>query len=320
MMMRVAPFVAAIALMPVVSFTSGPGSLSPLGSEPWALSPAASQDHPLPDAQTLYKAVRENLARAERVTHLYTYRERRTDVHTNPFGRLGTGGTSVFEVYPSPTRRLTYRRLVERDGKPIPHTELAQQDREYRARAAEVLQEQKAQAAGSAAAPAQQAEGARERRQRQMEDVLDTLQFQLKGRATYQGAPAIVIAFAPKPDARPVTRQGRTAQKFAGTVWVDEATSEVTRIEAKSIEDISYGLGLVARLGQGTTATVTRRPIADKIWMPTELTLSGSGRAVLFRKLDVDFSIEWLDYRRLPEELQTPFLDPRIQGQAGRRP
>jgi hypothetical protein len=318
MMLRVAPFVVAIALMPVVSMTSGPVPLIP---EPWALSPAAVvQDRALPDAEALYKTVRENLARAERVTHLYTYRERRTDIHTNPFGRLGTGGTSVFEVYPSPTRRLVYRRLVERDGKPIPHVELAEQDRDYRARVAEVVEEQKAQASGSASVRAQQAEGARQRRQRAMEDVVDTLKFQLKGRTTYGGVPAIVIAFAPKPDARPTTRQGRTAQKFAGTVWVDEAASEVMRIEAKSIDDISYGYGLVAKLGRGTTATVTRRPVGDHVWMPTELTLAGSGRAVLFRKLNVDFSIEWLDYRRLPEELLAPFLDARIQGQSRSRP
>jgi len=315
-MLRVVSVVVAVALLPVVSSTSAPRIPDP-GSP---IPASAVQGSPLPDANAFYRAVRENLARAERVTHLYTYRERRTDVHTNPFGRLGTGGTSLFEVYPSQTRRLIYRRLVERDGKPIPHTELAAQDRDYRVRAAAVMQEQKAQASGSAPVGGPQAEGTRERRQRQMEDVVDALQFQLKGRTTYHGVPAIMIAFSPKPDARPTTRQGRTAQKFAGTVWVDEAASEVMRIEAKSIDDISYGLGIVARLGAGTTATVTRRPVGDHVWMPTELTLSGNGRAVLFRKLDVDFSIEWLDYRRLPEELVAPFLDPRVQRQSGSRP
>ncbi len=113
-----------------------------LGVGPWALGtgplatapgPIASiayavQDRPLPDADTFYRMVRENLARAERVTHLYTYKERRTDIHTNPFGKLGTSGESLFEVYPSPTRRLGYRRLVARNGKPIPAADLAEQD------------------------------------------------------------------------------------------------------------------------------------------------------------------------------------------------
>ena len=85
------------------------------------LNAVPAQDRPLPDPETFYRMVRENLTRAERSQHLYTYKERRTDIHTNPFGKLGTGGTSVFDVYPSPARRLSYRRLMERDGKPIPN-------------------------------------------------------------------------------------------------------------------------------------------------------------------------------------------------------
>jgi hypothetical protein len=101
---------------------------------------------------------------------------------------------------------------------------------------------------------------------------------------------------------------------------VDEAASEVMRVEAKSTEDITYGGGLVARLGEGTTATVTRRRIGRDAWMPTELTLAGRGRAVLFRTLVVDYAIEWFDYRRLAHESLTPFLDAGVHGEASRRP
>jgi hypothetical protein len=250
---------------------------------------------------------------------LYTYKERRTDIHTNPFGKLGTDGTSLFEVYPSPTRRLLYRRLVERNGKPVSEDELAEQDREYRARVSEVIRERAASTSDQQFLGAE-SEAARQRGQRAIEDVIETLQFQLKGRATHEGVTAIVVTFAPKPQARPQTRQGRTAQKFAGTIWVNEAALEVMRVEAKSIDDITYGGGLVARLGEGTTATVTRRRMADDVWMPTALSLSGSGRAVLFRRLVVDYSIEWFDYRRLPQESLAPFLDAGVHGQPGRRP
>jgi hypothetical protein len=277
------------------------------------------QERPLPDPETFFRRVRENLARAERSQHLYTYKERRTDIHTNPFGRLGTDGTSVFHVYPSPARRLSYRRLVERDGKPIPEHELAEQDREYRSRVDEVMRE-RASPASDRESIARESQAARQRQQRAIEDVIDTLQFQLKGRTTHDSVTAIVVTFTPKPNARPTTRQGRTAQKFTGTVWVDEAALEVMRVEAKSIDDLTYGGGLVARLDEGTTATVTRRRVGGDVWMPTGLTLTGRGRAVLFRKLVVNYAIEWFDYRRLPEESLTPFLDARVHGEASRRP
>jgi hypothetical protein len=258
--------------------------------------------------------------RAERATHLYTYKERRTDVHTNPFGKLGTDGISLFEVYPSPNRRLVYRRLVERDGKRLPARDLAEQDREYRARVAAVLRENASRTADQQRLLTEEAEDARRRRQRAIDDVVDALEFKLKGRATHDGVTAIVFTFAPRPNARPTTRQGRTAQKFTGTIWVDEAAAEVMRVEARSISDITYGFGLVARLGEGTTATVTRQHVGNQLWMPTRLTLSGRGRAILFRSLVIDYAIDWFDYRRLAEESLAPFLDARVEGQTGGRP
>jgi hypothetical protein len=290
------------------------------------LSPASfllrgSQDsRPLPNAEEFYRRVRDNLARAERVTHLYVYKERRTDVHTNPFGRLGTGGVSLYEVYPSPVRQLVYRRLVERNGQPVAAAELAQQDTEYRARVTEVLRDRGARGPQDAELVEEEARRARDRRERAINDVVEALAFTLKERTTYNGVPAIVITFRPRPGATPATRQGRTAQRFAGRVWVDERAAEVMHLEATSVDDISYGLGIVARLAKGTTATVTRKPLGDGVWMPTELSLSGRGRAVLFRRLVVDFSIRWFDYRRLPDDLLAPFLDARVHRQAGRSP
>jgi hypothetical protein len=296
---------------------------SVLGVGLWALGAVAggyAQDHPLPGPDAFFHRVRENLARAERATHLYTYRERRTDIHTNPFGRLGTGGTSVYEVYPSPMRQLIYRRLVQHDGQAIDAAELARQDRAYRERAAEVVRARGARHAEERALAEEEAQRARERRERALADVLDALDFRVKERAVYDGVPAIVVAFAPKPGARPTTRQGRTAQRFAGTAWIDEPSAEVMYLQATSIDDISYGLGIVARLAAGTTATVTRKPVGDGTWMPTSLTLTGRGRAVLFRRLAIDFSIEWFDYRRLPDDLLAPFLDARVHRQAGGGP
>jgi hypothetical protein len=293
-----------------------------LGMGLWALGSASAsyaQNQALPDADTFYRRVRENLARAERVSHLYAYKERRTDIHTNPFGRLGTGGASVYEVYPSPVRQLVYRRLVERNGQTVGAAELMRQDREYRDRAGTVLRERGADDPDEAMVEAE-TQRARERRERAINDVIDALDFRVTERAMHNGVPAIVITFSPKPDARPTTRQGRTAQHFAGTIWVDERAAEVLHLQATSIGDISYGLGIVARLGKGTTATVTRRPLGDGIWMPTSLALSGRGRAVVFRRLVVDFGIEWFDYRRLPDELLAPFLDARVHGQARGRP
>jgi hypothetical protein len=276
------------------------------------LSPSSfllSQDRALPDFETLYKTTRENLAEAERVAHLYAFKERRTDLHTNPFGKVGTDGTRVFEVYPSANPQLTYRRLIERNDKPLPPDEIAEQDRDYRVRVAEIQRRIARRSDEERRRREEDAARARRRGQAAIEDIIDTLQFKLEGRTVHEGVQAIVVRFTPKPNANPRTRQGRIAQKFAGTVWIHEEASEVMRVEARAIDDLSFGLGIVARLDEGATATLVRRPVERGVWMPTELTLSGQGRAAMIRRLVIDYVLEWFDYRRLAGTSATPFLD-----------
>jgi hypothetical protein len=280
----------------------------------------AQDARPLPSQEALFKAVQDNLIRAERIDYQYAFRERRSDLHTNPFGKLGTDGITVSEVYPSATPALTYRRVLERNGVPLTSRELAEQDREYQKRATEVLQQLAAEEPDARRRRDGQAERAAQRGQRRIADVINALQFKVEGRSVHEGVPAIVVTFTPKRSAMPETRQGRIAQKFSGTAWIDEAAMEVRRLEAKAIEDISFGYGLIARLNEGTVATVTRRPIDRDLWLPTQLTIKGRGRAAVFRTLVLDFTADWFDYRRLEGDSPTPFPDTRIQGQSGGRP
>jgi hypothetical protein len=189
----------------------------------------AAQGRPLPAFDSFVAAVRQNLTRADRAEVFYAFKERRTDIHTNPFGKIGTDGTRVLDVYPSPVRQLTYRRLIERNGIPISSEELAEQDREYRARVTDVRRQL---AAESASDRRSREERSRQRTRTRIDDVVDALQFRIDRREQYRGVDAIVVTFAPKPGARPTTREGRIAHRFAGSAWIDEAAAEVMQVEA----------------------------------------------------------------------------------------
>src|SRR5688572_6686544 len=162
------------------------------------------------------------MERAQSAQSQFAYRERRTELHLNPFGRLGSGGTVVYEVTPMPDGGLE-RKLVERDGKPV--TDAAVERRPPRTR--------------------------RATRRSTVEDVVATLRFSIERREVHDGRDVVAVAFTPKPDAEPETRQGELARRFTGTIFVDEASHEVTRVEATAIEDLTYGMGLVARLQKG---------------------------------------------------------------------
>ena len=232
---------------------------------------AAAQDPRLPDEESFFAAVRENMARANREQHRYAYKERRTELHTNPFGRLGTGDVVVYDVTPGPETGVTFRRLLERNGKPVLNSKPERQERRVRP-------------------------GSRST----VDDTVNVLDFAVDRRETVNGRSAIVVRFAPKRGAEAETREGRMAKAFTGLIWVDEAAREVTRVEATAVDDLSYGLGLLARMHKGSAVTLVRERIDDKIWLPTSIKFKGDGRALLaLRKLNIDFSVEWFDYRRM---------------------
>jgi hypothetical protein len=240
------------------------------------LSSLAYGQRPLPEADAFFKATRDNLLRATREQYRYAYKERRTELHTNPFGRMGTDGVLLYAVTPGPAPTVYFRRLLERDGKPVTNSKAERQQRRIR----------------TGRSP--------------MEEVVDTLRFTVDRRERANGRDLIVVRFEPRAEARPETREGRMARVFKGEIWVGEAAHEVVRLEATAIDNLSYGMGFVARLNEGTTVSLTRQPVEGGIWLPTSIRFKGNGRALLIRKLNIDFVIEWFDYEIPNPKSQTP--------------
>ena len=266
------------------------------------LGGGASGQSSLPDSARFLREAREQLARSQEVWHQYVYKERRTDVQINPFGKMGVTGTRVTEIYRPANPSLGYRHVIERNGVPVPRHEVERLQAEYRTRLRLALE-------GNGETGEQREKREREdllaRRRAQMviADVLDTLTFEVVRRENRHGAPSIVVGFSARPDARPATRPGRIAKVLKGQAWVHEASREVTWVEAVAVDDVSFG-GFIAKLYEGTQATIERKEVAPGVWMPTRVTLTGDLRA-LFRKATINYVVEWFDYRRVsnPEAL-----------------
>lgn len=235
----------------------------------WVVAAVADQDgRPLSEPDAFYAEVQKNLARSNEVQYQYAYKERRTELHMNPFGRLGTGEVRVWEVTPGPTEKVYFRRLLQREGKPVPRSAPERQER-------------------------------RPTTGRSLNDVVATLRFAIDRREKVNGRDMIVVRFEPRPNARPQTRQGSIAKVLKGTIWIDEAAREVVRAEATAIDSVSFGAGLIARLNEGAHVTLERQRIGDDVWLPASIRMKGNGRALLaIRRMNIDFFIEWFDYSK----------------------
>lgn len=259
----------------------------------------AAQDPPLPDSAPFLREMRDNLLRERHRSPLYAYKERRTDIHMNPFGRMGMGDTRVFEVRPHPHPQLTYRREIERNGVPLRDVDLVRQDRQYKAKADEIVRRLNHENADERRARERDEALVRARAEAMVRDVAQALQFRVVKREVFEGTPAIVVAFSPRPDARPITREGRIASGFTGRLWVKEATREVMHLDAEAVDDITFG-GFLGKIYKGTRAILDREEIEPGVWMPTRMTFIGEGRA-LFRRIKIDLNIQWFDYRKVDD-------------------
>jgi hypothetical protein len=227
-------------------------------------------DPPLPETRPFLEAVAARLARSQDAQRDLAYTERRTELNLNPFGRMGTSGTRVFRMTPASDFPGFTRRLLEKDGAPVANAPLERVQR---------------RAGGSG--------------KRIVDDVAGTLEIRLDRREHLDGRPVVVAVFAPKRDAQPQTRQGRIARVFRGEVWIDEQSRDVMRVDAVATDDITFGFGMIARVNDGARVMVAQTPFDSDVWLPASVHFVGEGRALLFRRLKLDFLVQWFDYQRV---------------------
>jgi hypothetical protein len=261
-----------------------------------AVALADAQPQPLPAAEPFLAEARKRLASNALLQSRFTFRERVTEISLNPLGRMGTGPVHTYEVFPVDGGEMTYKRLIERDGRPVPRAEIAAQDRKflakYRSWQRELASEGKSER--EARLRKQAEEEARDRKQ--AAEVTALFAFHVERRELLRGSPAIVVSFRPKPGIQPHSREARIASSFAGMAWVHEHEFEVMRVEAESMSDTNYGGGVIARLHKGARALLTREKIGDA-WLPMLTQFSGTGRALLLRRMNIEFRREYSDYR-----------------------
>ena len=242
---------------------------------------------PLPESRAFLAEVRERLHTDDFLLDQYTFTEKRTERQMDGNGKVKKVTSSAYEVYPSAEPGHTYRKLVERDGKPLPLDELAKEDRKQQAK--------------EARAAARSAEAQAERRRKETEaidEIFRLYDIQVVGRETLEGRNAILVTFASRPGVETTTKPGKIVKKFSGRAWIDETDRQLVRVEANLTDDLSFGFGILAKLKKGARAELQRRKVNDEIWLPAEARFVGHARVFLVKSLHIDALSEYSDYKK----------------------
>ena len=267
-----------------------------------------AQERPLPDFDTFAAEVKKRLATDEERQSGYVFTERRRERKVNAEGRVTSESVKVYEVYPGLPGEDRYRRLVEENSQAIPPAKLARVDVERRKQAEEYARRQTVPSERQK--DAQKQAKAYERYSAAIDDIFRVYDIRMVRREPVEGIDTILATLTPKPAARPRTPDGKVMQKFKARAWISESDHELARVEIEAIDDLSFGLGLLARVHKGTVATYQRRKVDGATWLPAEVTWTASGRVLLLRRLRLQGVSEFSNYRRYTVDTTTTITNP----------
>ena len=265
----------------------------------------SAQERPLPDYQAFTAEVRKHLATDEERQSGYMFIERRTEQKVDGSGRPTSESIKVFEVYPGLPGEERYRRLVEENGRRLSAGKLAQQDRDREQEVQSYVKDQASEPRRQKAM--REHEKARRRYEAAIDDLFRIYDIRMIRREPIDGHDAIVATLDPRQTVRPQTDDGRIMQKFKARAWVSESDYELVRVEVEAIQDLSFGMGLLARVHKGTVATYERRKVNNEVWLPAKVTWMASGRLLLLRRLRLRGISEFSGYRKFSVDTSTTY-------------
>jgi len=271
---------------------------------------AQAQERPLPDPAVFLPEVKKRLQTDQTLQSSYSFVETRRERKLDGGGRATSESVKVFENYPGLPGEPRWERLISEDGRAVPADELAKQDRERRQKAEEYARRLSAQPEKERAR--QNREWDKDRREvaKTVDDIFRVYDVRMVGREAIDGHGTIRFSLVPRPDAQPDTREGGVMRHFTGTAWVSESDYELVRVEIEAIDDLSIGLGLLARIHKGTTATYQRRKVNNETWLPAQVTWTAGARVLLVRRLRIRGISDFSGYRKFTVDTSTTYSTP----------
>ena len=95
--------------------------------------------------------------------------------------------------------------------------------------------------------------------------------------------------------------------KLRGRAWFGEHDHELIDLQAHLTDDISFGLGILAKLNEGAQMSFRRHKVNDEIWLPGQAHFTGTGRLLLFKGLRVDVTEEFSEYKKFTVETSVKY-------------
>ena len=191
-----------------------------------------------------------------------------------------------------------YRRIVEKDGKPLPPGKAADEQRKLDEELDKARRESPERARKRAAKEHREAQEFRDQ-------VSHAFNFKLvgeeviSGRACYRIHGEPIPGFKAKGDAKVLT-------KVKGDIWIDKLDFHWAKVDLETVDSIS-GMGGIIRLTPGTKIATVRTLVNDEVWMPQRVEVQAAAKALLFISAAVALDLRYSDFKKFSVDSKLVF-------------
>lgn len=117
------------------------------------------------------------------------------------------------------------------------------------------------------------------------------------------GDELVRLKFRPNPKYSPPSHTEQVLSGMQGYILVDASKHRIAKIDGTLFRDVGFGWGILGHLDKGGRFLVEQGCVGDDDWEPTRMDLSFTGKALLFKSINIKSNEVMSNFRPVQKDL-----------------
>ncbi len=117
------------------------------------------------------------------------------------------------------------------------------------------------------------------------------------------GDTLVRLNFRPNPQYQPPSRVEEVLTGMQGFLLIDAVRNRIASIDGTLAKEVGFGWGILGHLDRGGRFVAQQKEVADNLWEFSNLTLSFTGKILLFKRLDIKSTEVFSGFKPVPRDL-----------------
>ena len=234
------------------------------------------------------------------IARQYTFQQRTEQRNLDGRGEIKSSKSRTHDV--TLLDGSAYKRLIAKNDQPLSPKEEQKEQRKLDKSIRRVQNETPKQRAKRLA----ERDKAKKEQRKWIAEIQDAFNFRLRGEEIAAGIETYVIDADPKPGYKPEFDKAKFLTKMKGTFWIGKTDYSWVRVEAETLDTISFGWVLF-RLGKGSVMRFTQTKVNDEVWMQDSFRVRLSGRLAMLKGIYFEISGAYSDFRKFSADANVTY-------------